>query len=413
MAENNNQISKTRTHFFLNKLVSMADRNAMRKSGGYRYDSDVQNFALYFRILAGPMAYETIQRNLPCAIPSLSSTNRYLQKSSCRIIEGILRSQELKLYLEERHLEKVVCISEDATRIVGRIQYNSRTNQVTGFVLPLSKKSGYPVPFSFPARNASEIIEYFDNNKPISSFVNVIMAQSVDIKKSSPFCLMIFGSDNKYTSTDVCNRWNFIKTELRKVGITAFIFSSDSDPRYNAAMRKLSLLGFQSNINHSSNWFSCGDIKKMLSNITSNVIETVYVQDTIHISTKLRNLLLKTINNETKLPFEKHYIQQSHLRQLITNYGKDKHNLTMSTLNPIDKQNFRSVQRICHEKVIDLLRKTVDSHATAQFLQLIQFITDSFLDVNLTPLQRIYKIWYSVFMLRLWREFISSKKINN
>lgn len=98
----------TRTHYFLNKLLIAANRNASRKSGGYRYDDDVRSFASYFRMLAGPLAYDTIQRNLPCALPALSSTNRYLQKSNCKVIGGILRCPELLSYLEKRSLEKVV-----------------------------------------------------------------------------------------------------------------------------------------------------------------------------------------------------------------------------------------------------------------------------------------------------------------
>lgn len=117
---------KTQTHFFLNKLLTAADRNATRKCGGYRYDDDIKSFASYFKTTSGPFAYEAVQQNLPLALPSLTSTNRYLRNRHSRPIEGILRSHELNLFLQERKLEKVVSLSEDATRIVGRLQYDSR-----------------------------------------------------------------------------------------------------------------------------------------------------------------------------------------------------------------------------------------------------------------------------------------------
>lgn len=85
--------------------------------------------------------------------------------------------------------------------------------------------------------------------------------------------------------------------------------------------------------------------------------------------------------------------------------------MTKSTLNPIDKQNFDSVKRICSNNVIELLRSKVhSSHGTVKFLEIMQYVIDSYMDQTLSPLERVYKIWYSVFMLRLWRAFIVSKK---
>lgn len=336
-------------------------------------------------MIAGPLAYETLQKNLPYSLPSLSSTNRYIQKTNCRIIEGVLRCEELLQFLNERKLEKVVTMSEDATRIVGRVQYDSKTNQITRFVLPLNSTNGLPVPFSFPARNVTEIMQHFDNEHNISPFVNAIIAQPIG--NEPPFCLMIYGSDNKYTSTDVCNRWIFIKSELKKIGVSIIAISTDSDPKYNTAMRKLSQLGKESKW-FGSDWFSLGERSN-----EKNELETVFVQDSTHIGTKLRNLLLKTIKNEKKLKLGKYFIKQSHLRYLVDNFSKDQHNLTRSTLNPIGKQNFCSVKRICSDQVIKLLQNNVrDSHGTVKFLEIMKCVIDSYMDKDLLPLDRVYKI---------------------
>lgn len=407
-AENETQSNvPSRTHFFLNKLMSAANQNVNRKKGGYRYDNSVKKYASYLRMIAGPLAYETIQKNLPCSLPSLSSTNRYIQKSNCRITEGVLRSEELLNFLNERKLEKAVTLSEDATRIVGQVQYNVKTNQITGFVLPINNKNGMPVPFSYPARSADEIMEYFDREHSVSPLVNAIMAQPIG--NGPPFCLMIYGSDNKFTSDDVCKRWKFIINELKQLNIYVIAFSSDSDPRYNTAMRKLSQLGKKSKW-FGSNWFSFGG-KRKKTPTHLHEIDPVYIQDTTHIATKLRNLTLKTIKNEKKLKIGNYFIKQSHLRYLVENYSKDEHNLTNSTLNPIDKQNFCSAKRICSDRVIKLLQNRVpDSQGTAKFLEIMKAVIDAYMDKQLCPLERVYKIWNAVFMLRLWRAFIISKK---
>lgn len=165
---------ETRTHFFLRKLITVADQNANRNKHGYRYnDPELKMYATYLRMITGPLAYETIQRNLECALPSLVSVNRYIKASGCHITEGILRTEELRLYLAERCVPPVVVLSEDATRITGKVQYDKRTNQLIGFVLPLNNTNGLPIPFMYPARNAEEILSHFTGTNAIGTFMNV------------------------------------------------------------------------------------------------------------------------------------------------------------------------------------------------------------------------------------------------
>lgn len=83
--------------------------------------------------------------------------------------------------------------------------------------------------------------------------------------------------------------------------------SSDSDPKYNSAMRDNSYLGTNTDIFALKEIFKCGNVLK----------PPFYVQDYPHIGTKLRNLFLKTIDNPAKLPFGNFYIQQEHLNQLM------------------------------------------------------------------------------------------------
>lgn len=117
------------TFYFLNLLKEAADQNANRERGGYRHCREIKLFATFLRIVCGPLAYETLQNNLKCALPSLPSTNRYIYSTNSKICEGILRSDEFYLiYLTSRNLPLIVSISEDATRIDGRVQYDSSTN---------------------------------------------------------------------------------------------------------------------------------------------------------------------------------------------------------------------------------------------------------------------------------------------
>lgn len=396
--------SKSETHDLLGKLLAAADTNLNKPKNGYRFDKNLKSFASYIRMLGGRLLYETIQRNLPLALPTLSSVDKHIQQSNCQIMEGVLRTHELKQYLKERNLPSVISLSEDATRITGQVQYDAATNQLIGFVLPLDCMNGMPSPCFYRARHADEIYSHFTFSNPIGHYVNVLMAQP--LANVAPFCLLIFASDNKYTANDVSKRWNYIVDELLKVNIEVLVISSDSDPRFNSAMRRNSTLGMQSDIFRGREWFSCG-IRSIIDAKTP-----IYIQDTIHVATKLRNFMLRTNSSPEKLPFgKKFFIKIQHLHFLIDHFPKDLHELTASTLNPSDKQNFSSVERMCHPKVIALLKENVEgSEATVGFLKIMHDIIAAFRNEDLTPLQRISKIWYCVFLIRMWKMFICSRK---
>lgn len=400
--ELNTQSTKiSRTHYFLEKLVSAADRNSVREKSGYRYDHDVKQMATYFRMLAGPLAYESIQRNLECSLPTLSSTNRYIRKMNCNIVEGILRCEELRKYLEERNLPLTVSLSEDATRINGRVQYDVKTNQIVGFAMPIDAQTGMPIAYSFMARNDTEILQHFTSEQT-AHFVNVIMAHPLG--KAPPFCLLLFGTNSKYTAEDVSKRWMHIVNQLNESNISVLSISSDSDPKYNSAMRKNSGLGSPMSITTNSgpvDWFSCANLKWPF-----------YVQDTTHIGTKMRNFFLKTKSNSKMLPFgKKHFIDIQHVEYVRRNFSRSEHMMCASTLNPVDRQNFKSVQTMCDKKVSSLLRKFVpNSEGTAKYLEMMRDVIDAFMNPDLTAIERIEKMWYSLFLIRIWRQFILSSK---
>ncbi|KYM95090.1 hypothetical protein ALC62_14273 [Cyphomyrmex costatus] len=86
-----------------------------------------------------------------------------------------------------------------------------------------------PISYSFLARSAKEIEHHFNEGRT-ASLVYVIIAQPI-AEHTSPFCLSLFGIDDKFTSEDIIARWKFILKELAKFGINVLGFSSDGDPR--------------------------------------------------------------------------------------------------------------------------------------------------------------------------------------
>lgn len=263
-----------------------------------------------------------------------------------------------------------------------------------------------PIPLMYKARNTEEIVRHFTNRISTASFENTVMAKPVgdEYNNAPPFCLLVFGSDGKYGAEDVSNRWKFISNQLKQLNITDITFSSDGDPKYNSAMRKNSLLGCESREFNGIHWFKCGDGLKF----------PFYTQDSIHIGTKWRNRFLKTINDPHMLPFgKKFFVQIAHIQQLLDHpdITKDKHQITPTTLDPNDRQNFDSVTRICSPEVSALLEKYVEnSSGTIKFLELLRNFLEAYRNQSLEPLERVSKFWYSMFVVRLWKQFILKSK---
>lgn len=138
-----------------------------------------------------------------------------------KIIEGEIRAKQLFEYLEHLNLRKCVWLCEDATGINSRIQYDPITNQLIGLALPINSITGMPVSFSYVFKSL-EAAQMFIN-KPKSSLVYVVLAQPI-MQNVPPFVLQIFGTDNKFTSVNVVNRWKHTTQELEKYEFWNFSF---------------------------------------------------------------------------------------------------------------------------------------------------------------------------------------------
>lgn len=145
----------------------------------------------------------------------------YIDKNKSRIIEGELRIKELKHYLDCLELEKCVWLSEDATAIITKVEFDPNSNQMVGIVLPTNTSTGMPIPFSYMASTEEEIYKNMKCNK--STNVYVVMAQPI-AKKVPPFVLQLFGTDNKFKTSDVLLRWQHTRAELKRYKILIFLF---------------------------------------------------------------------------------------------------------------------------------------------------------------------------------------------
>lgn len=167
--------------------------------------------------------------------------------------------------------------------------------------------------------------------------------------------------------------------------------SSDGDSRLVRSMKIKTRIGQLHPVN-------------MPSFFNSSLTDTLYVQDTNHSGLKLRNKLLQP---SVLLPMGNKLVSISHLKILIEKFPKSDHGLVYTDICPDDRQNFRSLTKIMKSAVSQFLQESVPgSEATAIYLKLCLYLTSAFIDPNLSPLDRIYRLWFSIFYLRIWRTWI-------
>lgn len=137
----------------------------------------------------------------------------YIQQNKLRIVEGQLRCEDLKSYLKKIKAPECVWLSEDASGIVQKVVYDVNSNKLVGLNLPLDAVTGIPISSTFIAQSLRDIEKHMKNS--LSHLVYVIIAQPI-MEKTPPFILQIFGTNNKFSSMDVLNRWKHTETELDK-----------------------------------------------------------------------------------------------------------------------------------------------------------------------------------------------------
>jgi len=329
--------------------------------------------------------------------PSISTLNRYLYNKRRYIEEGEIDFNSLVQHSKERNASKIIWIAEDATRITGKIEYDSRSNKVLGFVLPL--KNGLPDQNKYVATSTEAIQNFFKTGNK-ATYAYVIMAQSLSCNVPA-FCLSLFSTDNKFDAKDILERWSFMKKEATKFGIIIAGFSSDGDTRLLKAMRLNNCLPITSNQIFSWSkewpWFQ----------IDMNKVEECYIQDTTHIITKMRTRLLK---EGIILQMGNYLATPDHLHYLVETVSKDKHLLTSLDLKGEDKMNYSAGEKMCSLSVINNLKEIANTDGTIAYLNIMRYIILSFLDESTTLSDRVYYMWYSVFFLRIWRAWIKRNK---
>ncbi|CAF4293122.1 unnamed protein product [Rotaria magnacalcarata] len=225
---------------FINIFIRNILNNMERPSNNYHFDPMVSKFASALSILSGHDAYEFIRLNLPGALPSITTLRNYNQSISLPLRECEFRFESLKTYLDSID-SSYVSVSEDYTSVISSISYDSVNDCFIGFSSRLS--NDLPSTNQFRTNSYSELeqwFEDFDKCKLINAhLVEPLLTKTSSLVHSRPSIVSAYGTNNKVNSIEIFRKWIHMYNACKSKKINVVGFSSDCDPRYLKAMRKL------------------------------------------------------------------------------------------------------------------------------------------------------------------------------
>lgn len=149
-------------------------------------------FAYYIYATGGVKAYEALSANCKgdSKLPSLPTVKRFAMKQPS-ITEGELQLDSLKNALISRGLPLSVWLSEDDTKLLSELKYNSRTNEIIGLNLPIGN-NGMPITGSYRFTSIKTAMKCIKKNS-MSTYLKLVVARCLQ-KDAYKFMLLAYGT---------------------------------------------------------------------------------------------------------------------------------------------------------------------------------------------------------------------------
>ncbi|XP_053699211.1 uncharacterized protein LOC128746192 [Sabethes cyaneus] len=375
-------------------LIRMHSRIKDSNIHSRQYSELEKDICAFQYLTAGNGQYEYLRSNM--ATMSKKTIQRHITKYTVNLKEGEVDVSGLKKYLVENDYPLMVVLSEDGTRITAAAQYDYRNNSIRGLVAPMDA-NGLPTPNLFEATTPRKMQSDL-NCYPMGNYAYVQLALPL-ARNAAPYVLYHACSNNKFEHSDVLNRWYYVEDLLSKEGITVVAHASDGDSRLLKAMKQRAGFNTRHFMSHWGSWF--------ISDRNPN--SPVSVQDTIHTINKLRNRLL---NGDMLIG--SHTISKQHLKSLLAKTSKDKHGLCLSDIDLKDKMKFGPTMKLLNPAVTQCLNENIEgSEGTAVFIDMMGKLYRSYIEKDVTLLERVYNIWVVNFFMRGWRNWCLQKRINS
>lgn len=201
----------------------------------------MKTFCAHTYLTSGLLSYELLMENIG-NLPSPATLNRLIAKETC-VQEGALNIRGLIEHFEKQKYPKIGWYSEDQTKIIERVRYNPKYNTLEGLANPLDE-NGIPI-LNFNIAETAADIKRLISHFPLSTMINLVLIQPL-VEGSSAFCILAYGTDNRFTAGNCLKRWKYIREKLKYNGFIICGESGDGDSRILKAMKIKSKLSAES-----------------------------------------------------------------------------------------------------------------------------------------------------------------------
>lgn len=173
--------------YLMNECVVYFERNSPKN----RFNDQLRKFCEYIYLKGGLNCYTNIYFNSPIPAPSTLKNN--LQAD--RMETSKLYTEELLFFLKKYDCPLEVVVSEDATRLSNRIEYDPSTNELYGLLANIDPVSGMPIPNFFKASKPSKVLEYMQDYKA-APYIQAIVAKPFKLGNNFIFFNVFINSND-------------------------------------------------------------------------------------------------------------------------------------------------------------------------------------------------------------------------
>ena len=163
--------------------------------------------------------------NLPGSLPNVSTLQESIVSSLQELTEGNFRYELAAQHLATKQSKYAFC-AKDCTTVIPKIVYYSRSNNFIGFPLPLC--NGFPQVEYYSTDDFQQLEHWFLTITQATLLnTHVIQPLPSQALHLSPYMLSAYGSDGRYTSSDIVLRWKTIFARFQEKSIHILEYSTD------------------------------------------------------------------------------------------------------------------------------------------------------------------------------------------
>ena len=361
----------------LQKLEAGTTKNQkLQHSDGFK------NAAALVYLSGGKKAYELFRSGCGANLPTIPTLQSWVQQNGVDIVEGLesldkVAERMAKMY-EEKKVDKLIFINEDATTVTVALEYKSSTQQIYGLVRK-RHFGGHPEEIDQLKATAA---------KERATHVYLYVGVNPFDENMPALPIGFFATDNKFKTQDVISNWKKITEVFTKQGFHVIGYGADGDSRcIRAQSDHLRRARETIEKKHNKNFY------QLQLGEEHEDLPLLFYQDFLHLFMKMMRRIIK------------HYVlkfgsRMSNVGNLVRLSERVAAAVSRARHDPM---SVSLAAKLLDPEIINELKEgDEDQQVTALLLEHCKRIYDIASNSHLSFEDRVLNVWSVLFFSRLW-----------